>query len=413
MCNVSRATKKDKNAPDDGKSLGVLYTGYVDKRNPATGGFHQRFVVLTLETVHWFKRSEGYDLFGEERGNIPLSNIMTTKVWDDDPCMFEIQGTDTLKRFFKAPSSAACEEWVSAIRSAIKLSSSTKRGANRRASLTGIKNFDGFDDANNDSENSEVTVLLMSLVSAAKQTEIVIARQPEWNRIIALPLIGKGDQVVISLSNGGIVRMSFEYVQMRCEDGIEFESPVQNVKLASSLKITLTPEDVNLGSLGIAGGRKRNQNMSTLDMLADMAIALSNDRTTAINLVLSMMVIVVAISSLRAIGIDTTLLFLFAALLSGYNCNLILQRVYMGESDAQCKIAVRMVLHGHAFTSPDAPIKEVEDSIPQRFVDGYDVYIVLIFCVLSSLRCKYLLFSLFSLLISVIVLFYYLYCYHY
>ena len=107
-----------------------------------------------------------------------------------------------------------------------------------------------------------------------------------------------------------------------------------------------------------------------MDMVVDMAMSLSNDRTTAINLVLSMMVIVVALSSLRAIGVDTTLLFLFAALLSGYNCNVILQRVYAGESDAHRRISVRMILHGHAFTSPDAPVKEVEDEIPQRFIDG-------------------------------------------
>jgi hypothetical protein len=31
-----------------------------------------------------------------------------------------------------------------------------------------------------------------------------------------------------------------------------------------------------------------------------------------------------------------------------------------------------LILHGHAFTSPDAPIKnEVDDSIPKRFIDGY------------------------------------------
>jgi hypothetical protein len=328
-------------------------------------------VVLTLDSLHWFKRSEGYDLFGEERGNIALGNILTTRVLNEDSSTFEVQGTDAKKRFFKAPNSAVCEEWVSAIRSAIKLSATNRRGVTRRASLAGIKNLDWDEQNNNDAtEHSEVTVLLMSLVSASNQTETVIARQPEWNRIIAVPLIGKGDQIVISLSNGGILRMSYDYIQARCEDGAEFETAVQNVKLASSLKITLTLESVNLGSLGNAGGRKRDHNLSTMDMVADMAMSLSNDRTTAINLVLSMMVIVVALSSLRAIGMDTTLLFLFAALLSGYNCSIILRRVYTGESDAHRKISVRMILHGHTFTSPDEPIKEVEDSIPKRFVDG-------------------------------------------
>ena len=336
-----------------------------------TGGYQQRFVVLTMEALHWFKRSEGYDLFGEERGNIPLGNILTTRILNDDDSCFEVQDTDAKKRIFRASSCAICEEWVTAIRSAIKLSTSAhnKRGINRRTSLAGIKNFD-MEDSNSGESNEEVTVLLMSLVSGIKQTETVIARKPDWNRIVTIPLIGKGDQILISLSNGGIVPLSFDYIQMKCEDGMEFETPVQNVKLASSLKITLSLESLNLGSIGTAGGRKRDQNGSYMDMVVDMAMSLSNDRTTAINLVLSMMVIVVALSSLRAIGVDTTLLFLFAALLSGYNCNVILQRVYAGESDAHRRISVRMILHGHAFTSPDAPVKEVEDEIPQRFIDG-------------------------------------------
>lgn len=367
-----RTTKKV--SSEDGRSLGVLYTGYLDKRNPVTGAYKQRFVVLTMDSLHWFKRSEGYDLFGEERGQVPLGSILTTRILDEDETMIEVQGTDARKRIFRATEKAVAEEWVSAVRSAIKLSTSNasnKRGANRRASLSGIKNFDVEDANNENNENSDVSVLLMSLVSVTKQTETVIARKPDWGRIISVPFIGKGDQILLSMSNGGIVRMSYDYIQARCEDGVEFETSVQNVKLASSLKITLSLESVNLGSVGNAGGRKRDQNLSTMDMLVDMAMSLSNERSTAINLVLSMMVIVVALSSLRAIGLDTTLLFLFAALLSGYNCNNILQRVYAGETDAHKRMSVRMILHGHAFTSPDAPIKEAEETIPKRFIDGY------------------------------------------
>lgn len=371
-----RATAAKKTHEESSKGLGVLYTGYVEKRNPVTGGYQKRFLVLTMEALHWFKRSEGYDLFGEERGQISLGNILTIRVLDDDPSMFEIQGTDSKKRVLRAHSNAICEEWVTAIRSAIKLSTSHRRAGGRRGSLAGIKNFET--DEREAEENSEVSVLFISVISAANHTEVVIARQPEWNRVIAIPLVGKDDKIVISLSNGGIVRMPFEVLQAKSEEGAEFETSIQNVKLASSLRITLQLEAVNLGSLGNIAGRKRHEgNLNTLDMIADMAISLSNDRSTAINLVLSMMVIVVALSSLRAIGLDTTLLFLFAALLSGYNCNLILQRVYTGESDAHRKISVRMILHGHAFTSPDAPIKEAEDTIPQRFIDGYATFVML------------------------------------
>jgi hypothetical protein len=62
----------------DGKSLGVYFTGYLDKLK--VGGwrkaYKRRFVVLTSEALHWFKRPDGYDLFGEERGRIGLENIL-------------------------------------------------------------------------------------------------------------------------------------------------------------------------------------------------------------------------------------------------------------------------------------------------------------------------------------------------
>lgn len=301
---------------------------------------------------------------------MPLGTILLTRVLDEDATTFEVQGTDGKKRYFRATNNTLCEEWVSAVRSAIKLSQTTNRkGLNRRTSLSGIKNFD-MEDAQENAEDGDVTVLLMSLVSHTRHTETVIARKPDWHRIISVPHIGKGDQILLSMSNGGIVRLTYDTIQAKCEDGNEFETSVQNVKLASSLKITLTLESLNLGSVGTTGGRTRGANVSTMDLLVDMAMALSNERTTAINLVLSMMVMIVALSSLRAIGVDTTLLFLFAALLSGYNCNNILQRVYAGETDAHKRIAVRIILHGHAFTSPDAPVKEAEENIPQRFIDG-------------------------------------------
>jgi hypothetical protein len=370
---VFRAAKtENKKSGDDGKSLGVLYTGYLDKRNPVTGTLRQRFVVLTNDQLHWFKRSEGYDLFGEERGQIPLGNILTTRVLDEDDAAFEVQGTDAKKRMFRAMNAAMCEEWVSAIRSAIKLSTTTnnKRGANRRSSLAGIKNFD-LDDANNENNDaSEVSVLLMSLVSVVNQTEVVIARKPDWNRIIVVPNLGKGDQILLSTSNGGIVRLLYDTIINKAQESQECEYSVQNVTLASSLKITLAVDNVIMGGGGSKCLRKSGP-PTTMDMIIDMANTLSSERNTAINLVLSMMVLVVAMCSLRSVGIDTTLLFLFATLLSLYNCKNILQRVYAGESDAHKKVSIRIILNGHTFTSPDAPVKEVDDEIPQRFIDGY------------------------------------------
>lgn len=128
--------KTDKKGGEkDEKYLGVLYTGYLDKRNPVTGGFKKRFGVLTHDAMHWFKRAEGYDLFGEERGHIPLADILTTRILDEDSAAFEVQSTDNNRRLFRCNSSGNCEEWVTALRSAMN---KLKRAAGgRRGSLTG------------------------------------------------------------------------------------------------------------------------------------------------------------------------------------------------------------------------------------------------------------------------------------
>ena len=103
------------------KVLGVLFTGYLDKRNPVSGSYKQRFVVLTTQAVHWFVRTEGNDLFGEERGKIPLVLVLSVRVLDEDNTAFEVHDTANIKRTFRSPSPTICEEWVSAIRSAIKV----------------------------------------------------------------------------------------------------------------------------------------------------------------------------------------------------------------------------------------------------------------------------------------------------
>lgn len=169
--------KKDKT--EDSKYLGVLYTGYLDKRNPVTGSFKKRFVVLTHDAFHWFKRSEGYDLFGEERGHVSLGNILTTRILDEDATAFEVQGTDNNRRLFRGSTPAVCEEWVSAIRSAIKALNNKRPGAQRRGSITGIRNSI---DEGEEHDNSEVAVLLLSLCSAQNQNEVVIARNPEYGK---------------------------------------------------------------------------------------------------------------------------------------------------------------------------------------------------------------------------------------
>lgn len=250
--------------------------------------------------------------------------------------------------------------------------------AQRRSSLAGIRNI--FEDYNKDEDNeyeqTEVTALLVSVSSNKNHTEMVVARKPDWDRVITVPSLKKGDQLIISTSNGGTVLLTYEQILAKAEDGQEFEQAVQNVPLASSLKISLTRETNNFkcgGAADIAAeARRAGRKLTRFDAVLALMIAVTSERTSAINLVLSIMVIIAGLASLRFVGRDTTLLLLLAAALSLYNLNQIVQRVCDGADSSDRGQVLRVILHGHTFTSPDEPINVPENEIPQRFIDGCD-----------------------------------------
>lgn len=79
--------------------LGVLYTGYLEKSSRSDSYSQhnpkKRFVVLTHVGIHWFKRQEGYDLFGEEKGHIlvaEISKVRATQRRSKFDCFFFLFG---------------------------------------------------------------------------------------------------------------------------------------------------------------------------------------------------------------------------------------------------------------------------------------------------------------------------------
>lgn len=361
--------RKDK--PDESKSLGVLYTGYLDKKNPVYGSYKKRFVVLTQSSIHWFKREEGCDLFGEERGQISLVNILATRILDEDSTMFEIQTTDNKKKFFQGATNTVTEEWVSAIRSASKALSkrpNMQRRATVNGSRTNLTNLDNDDDTQ--TNNEIVTVSFVSLSSAKEGTEVVITRNPEWDRIITLPIVKKGDQIIMSTSNGGSVNLSYEMILSKAEDGLEFDVAVQNVPLASSLKISLLV--VGSDQNDYVDSRRFSKKVSAKDRFSELTTIILTNRNCAICTVLSMMVIMAGISSLDAFGINALLFVLLSTSLSAYNLFQVYETAKEDLNTLSKGITLRLIIHGHAFTSPDVPITESDNDIPQRFIDGCD-----------------------------------------
>lgn len=338
---------------DSAKSLGLLYTGYLDKQNPTNGSYHVRFVVLTHDVLHWFKRSnDGQELFGEERGHVGLDTLLTVRVIDEDSTCFEVQSTNNSKRYFRGSSPLVCEEWVSAIRSAHKgfIEKDTRAAENHEIS-------------------AEVLVNLVTVKSKLAGTELVISRNPAWDRIISIPTLRDGDSLLLTTTNGGTVSLSFDTIAMKCEDGMDFEVSVQSVPLDACLRISFSKVNTmseKYDSIG-AGAFVDSTVMSLLSMISKVAALERNLLTLA----LSSMVLIVSLLSVPYYSPDTSLLFIFSSLLSFHNISRLFLEVYKvsASQDPSSGLLVSMILHGHTFLSPDATITH-DDDIPQRFIDG-------------------------------------------
>ena len=133
-------------------------------------------------------------MFGKQRGQVDLQHVLTVRVIATDKCSFELQSTDFVKRIFKCSSETVCQEWVSAIRSAVKEHS-------QRQGRRGLSNDQ---QESKPQDGSDVTVVLVSVRSKATLAERVLCHNPSWQRIIRL-VVDLEDKIIISLSNGGQV----------------------------------------------------------------------------------------------------------------------------------------------------------------------------------------------------------------
>lgn len=127
------------------------------------------------------------DLFGEERGQISLSAVLSVRILDEDSNVLAIQSTDRKTRFFKGETNTDVEEWVSAIRSAGQATKKPHRRQSKNTTLQALY----LDDA--EAEKAlEVTISIITVKSASKQVEYVAARSPLWDRVITITDFRKG-----------------------------------------------------------------------------------------------------------------------------------------------------------------------------------------------------------------------------
>jgi hypothetical protein len=202
--------------------------------------------VVLCRVVSLLQREEHDHLFGDERGQLKLQAIEVVRVLDEDPSVLEIISSNFKNRHFKCASLSECEEWVSALRSAIK---SHALSVKKRSRAKSIYNPEGqkfltedvaeeYHSSGGGSFTTDVKVILVSLGEPDKREE-VIAHNPQWGRLVVLSDVAAEDELVISMSNGGSVKIPSAALQDKSASGRPFQVDIKNVPLASSLQIVV------------------------------------------------------------------------------------------------------------------------------------------------------------------------------
>lgn len=170
------------------------------------------------------------------------------------------------------------------------------------------------------------------------------------------------DELTISTSNGGIVVLSSAVLEYRADDNMnEFDAPIINVAIPQSIRMTVTRENL------VTDSRSSSKLTSIPQgVLLDAVDHFGNDRNAMMVLMLSCIVIFVSGNSiLSAESLTLPLLSLSLALFTIYSA---IPRSKSNKAEAGKNYLIR--IRAHQYTSPDAPVHEMDEDIPQRFING-------------------------------------------
>ncbi|KAJ1445270.1 hypothetical protein M885DRAFT_550484 [Pelagophyceae sp. CCMP2097] len=107
--------------------LGIARTGYLftgaskwprTRRALASPPRKLRFVVLTREALHWFKRPPRSDLFGDERGSLRLADVARARVSRANVRRVDVLAGGRVRRWFEADDAATARTWCASIEAA-------------------------------------------------------------------------------------------------------------------------------------------------------------------------------------------------------------------------------------------------------------------------------------------------------
>ena len=141
----------------------------------------------------------------------------------------------------------------------------------------------------------------------------------------------------------------------------EFDAPITNVAIPQSLRMTVSKESL------INDSRPSSKLAITTQEILSVAVNhFGNDRNAMIVLMLSSMVILVSVKSF--LSAESLTLPLLSLSLASFTIYSVLPRAKSRKSEAGNNYLIR--IRAHQYTSPDAPVHEMDDDIPQRFING-------------------------------------------
>jgi len=201
-------------------TLGVLLTAYAYKSKPKTKKWKRRFLVLTCDTLHWFKRQEGSSLFGNEKGSTPLSEVVhVLPLVDPEAKKFEIATKDGRKRWLMMETPELCSLWVNAVDQAKQGQQEgnlvSGSGLDRQDTLDGL-NFMEYDVSRPD-------VMMISVGSTDTSREIRPERvsrrgRVSWGSSCNVELRDPVHEMLnIMLSTGEVATLHCQEIVQACE----------------------------------------------------------------------------------------------------------------------------------------------------------------------------------------------------
>lgn len=266
----------------------LLCSGFLEKKNPITGIFYPRMVVLSTEALSWCKHQQGDDLFGERTGSAQLKDIDSVKILEENSLIFEIWESNGRERQFRASHERICAEWVSEIKSAIDQVSFQDGITSQKEHVLHVSGVKFIDAAGTEASSDPITVTSITIHSE-QHSEVVIATQPQWEHIILLPSLLPYSEIRIYLSNNKLVRIPYGTVSAVWKTGeahSSWDSSLPDETHSVVVNITMMLDQTKLLNGSRSNSSTTSSGSSVYSMLEETVLILLFDRNFGMTLLL-------------------------------------------------------------------------------------------------------------------------------